>query len=281
MSANHAGSSGRSSRPLSKAQWLDIRRGATLAKEAGAKALEVHGFAMWFPRPETQDAPLEPRSATQDCGTDGMAAETQIPAVPNSRQRRSAARRSRFVTGKRYASCKLRQVLLLVLRRRREERVQTVWLAWQRRERVLRALKDLLWREWTRRSDVFLRGPGDHLDLVALCRNIRPPSRRDMYLSGHVSDQLSSHSDYYTGDGGVDGRELRTLDGWLRRRKRHAANSPDSSPQKPPDTGRLLLAGPTQPAAHPILAHLASRHLGAAARAEQPRRGKKGRTLPF
>ena len=62
--------------------------------------MEVHGFAMWFPRPETQDAPLEPRSATQDCGTDGMAAETQFPAVPNSRQRRSAARRSRFVTGK-------------------------------------------------------------------------------------------------------------------------------------------------------------------------------------
>ena len=150
--ANRGEARAREARPLSKAQWLDIRRGAMLAKEVGAKASKVHGFAMWFPRPDCHDAHLESRSAQRE-GTDGVAAEMHSsPAVPNSRQRRSAARVQELLKRKRYASCRLRQVLLFVLKRRRREQVQAVWLAWQRRIQVLGLLKTLLWRAWTRRS---------------------------------------------------------------------------------------------------------------------------------
>jgi hypothetical protein len=137
---------------LNERQWQDVSRAARIARIEGV-TLKVHGIDVvgrpWLPGgiPVNQGQQEQVEAATPMQLSDG---EEPVPVPFSKRQQRSQARLLDFQKRKRKQLLGASSRVQCFLRQFRWKRMQDVWTAWQRCQRVRSKLRGLLWREWTR-----------------------------------------------------------------------------------------------------------------------------------
>ena len=182
LGASHtAGAAMRSAalaRPLSGAQWRDVRRAASTARAVGARSVAIHGVQLWmaFPNAQRPAAEMQQASSTSRPRRSTTAPRPEPEVFSglgdglNAKQRRYARRREQQLQKTVHdclAGCKLRVVMLRVLKQVRWSRMQSVWTAGMRarqvaqdvrRREVLAYMRNMFWHAWTRPGAT--AGPG-------------------------------------------------------------------------------------------------------------------------